>query len=232
MSPAYVRKYVEEHGLERPNRNVKKCLLTRVLEYYPKSKVVGKTEVHEAFVTECPQYVGGRKGKASLILTSPPYLNRQTYVKDSWLRLWFLDRDTKEIAKNSIESGSIRIFVTFMEKAIAACLQVVRTGGRIALVCGEAKINVGGKQQIVHISELAIFALSNLKLPKGEVAIERLIRDRKRMVRGSYFAVHAGKSVDNEGQSHHRYGEEEILDCAKRNRISPAGVVRKSRLRI
>ena len=153
-------------------------------------------------------------------------------VKDSRLRLWFLDRDTKEIAKNSIESGSIRIFVTFMEKAIAACLQVVRTGGRIALVCGEAKINVGGKQQIVHISELAIFALSNLKLPKGEVAIERLTQTEKGWSADRTLRCMLARALITRDRATIGTGRGNPEYCAKRNRISPAGVVRKSRLRI
>ena len=116
----------------------------------------------------------------------------------------------------SVESGSIRIFLAFLEKAIAACLEVVRKGGRVALVCGEAKVDSHGQRQIARISELAIFAISNLNLPKGQVEIESLIRDRKKMVRGSYFAVHGGKSIDKDGQRHDRYGEEEILVLRRR----------------
>jgi site-specific DNA-methyltransferase (adenine-specific) len=216
MSPAYVRKYVETHGLKRPNRDVKKCLLERVLEFYPRSKIIGSTELWEASVLDCPRYLGRKNGQVSLVLTSPPYLNRQTYVKDSWLRLWFLGRDTKEIAASSVESGSIRVFVAFLEKALAACLKVVRKEGRVVLVCGEAKVTFGDQTRIARISELAIFALSKLVFPNGHVEIECLIRDRKKMVRGSYFAVHGGKSIDGNGQSHDRYGEEEILVLQKR----------------
>jgi len=215
MSPAYVRKYVSEHGLKRPIRDVKKSLLSRSLAYYPRSKIIGTTEVHEASVIECPTYLKRNKGKVTLVLTSPPYLNRQTYVKDSWLRHWFLGRDTKEIARSSVESGSIRIFLPFLENAIAACLEVVHKGGRVALVCGEAKVRIGGRQVVARISELAILALANLKLPRGHVEIESLIRDRQKMVRGSYFAVHGGKRTDDEGRVHDRYGEEEILVLRK-----------------
>ena len=148
------------------------------------------------------------------MLTSPPYLNRQTYVKDSWLRFWFLDRDSKEIARSSIESGSVRVFVEFLEKAIPAFLSVVRSEGRVVLVCGEARVTAGGQTQIARISELAIYVLSKLKLTN--VAIESLIRDRKKMVRGSYFAVHGGKSIDEDGNSHDRFGEDDILVLRKK----------------
>jgi len=218
MSPAYVRRYVDQHGLERPKRDVKKCLLERVLDFYPRPTLRGPIEVVEASALECPRYLGRKKGKVSLVLTSPPYLNRQTYVKDSWLRLWFLERDSKAVARSSVESGSVRVFVNFLEQALAACLAVIRDQGRVALVCGEAKVSIGGRNHIARISELAIYALARLKLPKFQVEIEALIRDRKKMVRGSYFAVHGGKSVDKEGQSHDRYGEEEILILRKRNK--------------
>ncbi|MEX0978829.1 MAG: DNA methyltransferase [Pirellulales bacterium] len=216
MSPAYVKRYVADHGLKKPKRDVKKCLLERVLEFYPKSKLVGATEVHEASVLRCPRYIGRNKGKVSLVLTSPPYLNRQTYTKDSWLRLWFLGRDSKEVACSSAESGSIRVFLAFLEQALGACLQVIRKGGRVALVCGEAKVTVGGQRRIAKISELAIVALDRLGLPRGQIEIEALIRDRKKMVRGSYFAVHGGKSIDKDGKTHDRYGEEEILVLRRR----------------
>ncbi len=213
MSPAYVRKYVSEHGLNRPKRDVKKCLLDRVLEFYPKPTLKGRVVVHEESALNVARYLGKQKGKVSLLLTSPPYLNRQTYVKDSWMRFWFLGRDSKTIASSSIESGSVRVFVEFLEKALPACLSVVCSRGRVVLVCGEAKVTVGGQKQIARISELAIYALNKLNLPG--VKVEALIRDRKKMLRGSYFAVHGGKSIDKDGNTHDRFGEEDILVLSK-----------------
>ena len=72
---------------------------------------------------------------------------------------------------------------------------------------------VGGRPHCARISELIMYAMEELKL-RG-VRSEALIRDRKKMVRGSYFAVHAGKRVDDEGQSHERFGEEDILVLRK-----------------
>jgi hypothetical protein len=205
---------VAEHGLEKPRRDVKKCLLERVLEFFPRSALKESATVYEDSVLNFPGYIGRKKEKVKLVLTSPPYLNRQTYVKDSWLRFWFLNRDSKEIARSSVESGSVRIFAEFMGKALTACLSAVDKDGRVALVCGEARVTVGGQPQIARISELAIYALS--KLERADVKIEALIRDRKKMVRGSYFAVHGGKSVDEDGKSHDRFGEEDILVLRKK----------------
>jgi hypothetical protein len=214
MSPNYVRGYVTKHGLERPKRDVKKCLVERALEFYPRPILQRTVKVYEGSALDVGRHVAKHKGNVSLLLTSPPYLNRQTYVKDSWLRLWFLNRDSKEIATSSIETGSIRVFVEFLKKAIPACISVVRSNGRLVLVCGEAKVTVGGQMQFVRVSALTLYVLSKLELTN--VVIEALIRDRKKMVRGSYFAVHAGKSIGPDGGSHDRFGEEDILVLRKK----------------
>ena len=50
---------------------------------------------------------------------------------------------------------------------------------------------------------------------KWRLRPDRLIIDRKIMKRGSYFAVHHGKSADDNGDYGRRFGEDEILILKK-----------------
>jgi hypothetical protein len=152
--------------------------------------------------------------KADLVITSPPYLNRQTYIKDAWLRLWFLGRDPHEIAKPSLETGNVVRFVEGMVSAMESISGSVRKGGTVVLVCGRANITMGDKPHSVRISDLCLVANSRIAA-KWRLSPVRLVIDRKIMKRGSYFAVHHGKPTDHNGDHVRRFGEDEILILKK-----------------
>ncbi len=93
MSPAYVLKYVKEHGLRRPKRDVIHCILNRakylLSEEMPKNQ--GVALKNDTTKIKMPNnYV-------DMILTSPPYFDVQTYAWANWLRLWFLGFDHRKI---------------------------------------------------------------------------------------------------------------------------------------
>ena len=214
MSPNYVRKYARTHGLKRPRVDVKDALLRRCLELLPAPRLDVISRVIEAPAKKSPILLADQLGQASLILTSPPYLNRQTYIKDSWLRTWFLGREKREVSRNTLETGNVANFVAGMKSALAAMASALLPGGRIVLVCGRAKITISGKNEAVRIGELCVFAAEDLA--HDGVGVERVIIDRKLMKRGSYFAVHHGRSTDVAGVSSPRFGEEEIIVLRKR----------------
>jgi hypothetical protein len=109
-----------------------------------------------------------------------PYLNRQTYIKDAWLRLWFLGRDPHEIAKPSLETGNVIQFVQGMIATMESISRSVRTKGTVVLVCGRASITVGGKPHSVRISDLCLLANSKVA-EKWRFRPDRPIIDRKIM---------------------------------------------------
>lgn len=209
MSPNYVSRYVKEHKLIRPDRDVRKCLLNRALALLPFPEKMSKVVVVESPAQKCDEYVGQAGGKAALIITSPPYLDRQTYIKDSWLRLWFLNKSRQDVAKGSLETGSVSNFVEGMIKVMRAMSISLKKNGIVVIVCGRAMIKVAGQHRSVRISELCL--LANSRLCSGGLVPERLIVDKKMMKRGAYFAVHHGKSVDGDGKYTSRFGEDEIL---------------------
>ena len=214
MSPRYVRKYVREHHLRRPKRNVTQCLLDRALEFLPFPRPMSRVDVVEAPANLCHEYMKGFRLKADLVITSPPYLNRQTYIKDAWLRLWFLGRDPHGVATQSLETGNVVRFVKGMVSALQSISRSVSNGATVVLVCGRANITVNARPHPVRISDLCLLANSRIA-PKWRLNPERLIVDRKLMKRGSYFAVHHGRSTDHGGDHVRRFGEDEILILKK-----------------
>lgn len=216
MSPNYVRKYVSEYKLKKPDRDVKMCLLEKALEVLPAPKIVPSTSVFEISADKCDSYMKKTNESASLILTSPPYLDRQTYLRDAWLRLWFLGRDWQEIKKVSFETSNVRTFLNSMEQFFKATWQVLKNDGRIVLVCGKAKINVGKEKKIVKISDICLFAIEKIKSKGFEYDVEFIITDRIQLKRGSYFAVIHGAGLREKISSSKRYGEDEILIIKKK----------------
>jgi hypothetical protein len=213
MAPRYVRRYVKINGLRRPSRDVRQCLLDRSMTCLPFPSAFSAGVVSERAAHTVRSYACRPEGRVRLILTSPPYLNRQTYLKDSWLRLWWLGRDGKESRKQSLETGSVSAFVDGMTSTLDALADVTSADGRLVLVCGHAKTWIGETKRVVRISDLCL--LANSRLDRRRWKPELLVHDRKLMKRGSYFAVHRGREADGNGQHRPRYGEEEILILAR-----------------
>lgn len=79
-------------------------------------------------------------GSASLVITSPPFLDIVQYAQDNWLRCWFagIDATAVEIAMHRSEAAwEAMVRSTLMELA-----RVVRPEGHVAFEVGEVR---GGK---------------------------------------------------------------------------------------
>jgi len=215
MSPNYVRRYVEEHDLVAPRRNVKDCLLERALLLLPAPRNFERVTTYLASADKCNKYMNQSRCRASLILTSPPYLNRQTYLKDSWLRLWLLGYDRKALSTKSFETGNVPFFLSAMLRSLRAMWDALLDEGILVLVCGRAKVSVGKRKRIAHVNELCALAASKCGEEGKPFAVEAMVTDRVLMKRGSYFAVHRGKVGNGNGKKRRRYGEDEILILRK-----------------
>lgn len=214
MSPGYVRRYVKEHGLVRPTRDVVKCLMAKALEFLPLPHPMVDAHVIETPAERIYDSMRDLNLTADLIVTSPPYLNRQTYLKDAWLRLWLLQRQPQEIVPYSLETGNVIRFVDGMENAIKSMSRSLRGGGTAVLVCGRANITVRKRKHSVRVADLCLLANDRLS-DKDKLKPVRLIIDRKLMKRGAYFAVHHGRVKGENGDHSRRYGEDEILVLRK-----------------
>jgi len=212
MSPNYVRRFVKEHKLIKPKRNVKECLIEKTLNLLPSPKNMASSHIYEIPAEYCYKYMKKMNAKAKLIITSPPYLDRQTYLKDSWLRLWFLNRDWKDIKKKSLETGSIILFTEGIEKVLLALFDSLENNGKAVIVCGKANATVGGKKRPIKITDLFLIALKKIKENNYNFKINSIISDRIIMKKGSYFAVLHGRGRGNPSR---RQGEDDILILEK-----------------
>lgn len=148
MSPAYVRRYVKKHGLKKPYKDVLSSVDKRVeiLVRDGLPKIKGKSynkNILELKLKE--KYV-------NLIVTSPPYFEKQTYAWDNWLRLWFLGYDYKNIRKTLFETSSKDKYFAFMEKNLAKMYNFLSDDSAAFIVVGDSKVN----GTVINIAEMLV----------------------------------------------------------------------------
>ncbi len=135
MSPKYVKKYAYEHNLERPNRDIISCLKDRAYNILSDGTpmITGHAYMDDSKMLSLDSE------SVDLILTSPPYLDIQTYAWCNWLRLWFLGYDYKEVRKSITETGSLDIYREFIEKSLNELNRVLKEDGNCFIVIGDLK---------------------------------------------------------------------------------------------
>lgn len=138
MSPAYVRRYAREHGLRKPRRDVKACLAAKASRCLSEPIVASPGyRVKLGSVLSLEKHFPDLLGQIDLVLTSPPYLNAQTYAKDNWLRLWLLGYDYRDIKHAYLQTGSPRGYTDLMTNALRQIGLLLRPGGRLILIAGD-----------------------------------------------------------------------------------------------
>lgn len=166
MSPTYVKKYVKEHHLRRPSKDVLQCILERG------EIILGDTLPTRdglAFQNDSTDLELNSKS-VNMILTSPPYFGVQTYAWANWLRLWFLGHDYKKVRSMLGESDSTTKYREFMSKSISELYRVLKPGGRCFIVVGDVK--AGRKNIPINTAE---FLLPSC-LDAG-FTIEKIVKD-------------------------------------------------------
>ncbi|MEU9845769.1 hypothetical protein AB0C69_41990, partial [Actinomadura sp. NPDC048032] len=138
MSPRYVAKYIEEHGLERPEVNVFEMLRRRLerLDLPPAKREGGKSWTHDATSTPPPWLVQRRP---KLVFTSPPYLQVIKYGKYNWVRLWFLGETSSAVDRRLMASASLPRYLDFMRSVSTNIRRVVAEDGFVCFVIGDVR---------------------------------------------------------------------------------------------
>jgi site-specific DNA-methyltransferase (adenine-specific) len=138
MSPNYVARYIKEKRLRAPKVDVLTFLRRRVEELLtPRLPPInGRAWTCDA---RDVSYWPAEIPKASLILTSPPYLRVMLYGKMNWLRSWLIGADPKAIDRQLFTSTSLPRYIDFMTEVLAALRRNLRPDGRICLVVGDVQ---------------------------------------------------------------------------------------------
>ncbi len=137
MSPNYVKKYAAAKKLKRPHRDVIYCLARKIEQVLqdPLPTYRGKAFNNDA--AKIPL----KNETVNLIITSPPYLNKQTYAWDNWLRLWFLGYDYKSIAKKLFSTGSLTTYLDQMKDYLRSAYTKLKPNSAAVIVIGDVIIN-------------------------------------------------------------------------------------------
>ena len=153
MSPQYVANYARKHGLVKPKRDLKKCLIRRSAKLqedganlYPGRAILGSA-------MDLPVSL---HNTIDLIVTSPPYFTAQTYAWDNWLREWFLGFDFKEVRTQTLHTSIVEKYSSAMRKQLEESYKVLKRGRWAFYVVGD--IVKKGKNSNTHIVTANIIA--------------------------------------------------------------------------
>jgi hypothetical protein len=140
MKPRYSVNWWKARGLVPPVRDVFDILDREISFRYRSPIPRGQAKVVQADARRASKVLKTMKGKAKLLLTSPPYLDTTHFEEDQWLRLWFLGgpRMPKR-SRGDHRHSSADNYWRFLSEAFA---------GSAALLAEDATIvvRIGGKR--------------------------------------------------------------------------------------
>jgi DNA modification methylase len=124
MAPNYVKNYSKKHGLKKPIRDLKECLIKRSAKLLNDNAIKTEGKAILGSAMNMPKNL-----EADLIVTSPPYFTAQSYAWDNWLREWYLGYDFKEVRKETLHTSveeKYRLAMAEHLKQAYACLKPKR----------------------------------------------------------------------------------------------------------
>lgn len=153
MAPNYVANYSRKHGLEKPIRNIKECLIKRSEKLLGDGHNLTKGEAIYGSAMSLPQRL---KEEIDLIVTSPPYFTAQTYAWDNWLREWFLGYDFKQVHKQTLHTAVEDKYRNGMREHLEQAYQVLKPGKWAFYVVGDViKKTKAGPYKIITAEIIA-----------------------------------------------------------------------------
>ena len=136
----YVRKYIDEKGLECPNRDVFEVLEKRIRRYLKKGYLQGTGKIIEGDVRNLDKVVAHHS--VQLLFTSPPYLKVIKYGLYNWIRLWFLTESGshEEVDAKLDDTHALNEYLEFMKDTLTATLPLLdRKRGLSCWAIGDVK---------------------------------------------------------------------------------------------
>jgi hypothetical protein len=135
MSPNYIRKYVKEHELKKPKRDVFENLRKKIIRMYSYGIPSTQGMALNYDVRELNNYLDSESVR--LIITSPPYLEVIRYGKLNWIRCWFLDYSYNDIDKKLINTSSEEKYLEFIKETFRSLYRLLEKNGIFVLIVGD-----------------------------------------------------------------------------------------------
>jgi hypothetical protein len=140
LKPGYSVRYWRSRRLYPKRRRVFEMLEQKAEHRLSSLAGCATGKVKLADSREVARHFASLKGKVSLIVTSPPYLNVTRYEEDQWLRLWFLGGEAQptygKVSKDDRHNSTSKYwqFLTESWQGVAPLLKrsakmVIRLGG-------------------------------------------------------------------------------------------------------
>ena len=142
MAPGYVARYIEEHNLKPPEVNVLDALNTRLvdLDLPGQGFSCGKVWMQDAAASgPWPAAMP----HASLVFTSPPYLEVMKYGKLNWIRSWLIGEDPRVIDSRLFASASLPKYLDFTTRVLQRARAKVKSNGWVCMVIGDVRRDSG-----------------------------------------------------------------------------------------
>jgi site-specific DNA-methyltransferase (adenine-specific) len=175
MAPRYVSRYVRTHGLKPPNVDVFDALEARVATLGSAAPGYRPGTVWRQDVRDPISWPTGQR-KASLVFTSPPYLQVMKYGKLNWLRLWMLGEEPRAVDERLFASGSMSKYLDFMRVTLTSIRARLQKDGYVCLVIGDVR---RGDEQINLAGEVAAHSVKGSGLNVLETIDDPLPIERK-----------------------------------------------------
>lgn len=192
MAPSYVQRYAVENNLEAPERDVRECLKAKSHTLLSNGSVAcGLAEVYESSADKYSFDDGRLTDRVSLIVSSPPYLNVQTYAKDARLRLWLLGYDYRQIRSRYLQTGSIHTYRQRMRPCLREMLRVLKPSDNAFVVAGDVFIKRKGRKIPVRTAQILAEIAQTLDPIDGfKFQVDAIVEDRIPSHSRCYSAVH------------------------------------------
>ncbi len=147
MSPNYVKKYIEDNGLEHPKRDVFHLLRSKLERCYQKPLNDGKVYYSDS------RKLGWIKDESiDLIVTSPPYTRVIRYGAYNWIRLWFLDKEPKSVDNDLLCTSSTDKYESFMKEFLREMYRVLKDDGKFIMIIGDVR-KKNANNEYINLSE-------------------------------------------------------------------------------
>ncbi len=139
MSPDYIRRYVDEKGLQYLELDVFANTRRRIERLYRKGIPPVKGEAYRQDVRRLHEVV--LPESIQLVVSSPPYLKVVKYGLYNWIRLWFLDVPVAEVDRSLDDGHALPAYLEFTGETIRQLERLLQPGGLAALVIGDVAQN-------------------------------------------------------------------------------------------
>jgi len=151
MAPNYTKNYAKKHGLKKPDRNVKICMIQK--SFYLQSAGIARVQ-GKAYLGKAQELPDSWEEKIDLVVTSPPYFTAQSYAWDNWLREWLLGFDFKNVRKQTTQTASYEKYSNAMYLFLKESHRVLKPGKRAFVVVGDVTKKSGDEKTVIRTSDV------------------------------------------------------------------------------